>query len=215
MKFGSHVCFLIAGNRFVAAITAKLFGSFAQLRKRWRLIYDLTFPAAFSRRVARSYARTMSATRTMLPMAVAVIACLKLASAQIPRPDTVFVPVPFDQLANVRWTGDPDRAISTCGTFRAYSGTVRKVGKKKGKNRSNRSFPQTEISWPSDCAEFVYLCGETCTGGGASYPSVSTTKAPQKEKNSKSNPRRATYMSKRVDSTVLQHFRRIGRWMKS
>jgi len=79
----------------------------------------------------------MSATRTMLPMAVAVIASLKLASAQIPRPDTVFVPVPFDQLANVRWTGDPDRAISTCGTFRAYSGTVRKVGKKKGKNRSN------------------------------------------------------------------------------
>lgn len=46
---------------------------------------------------------------------------------QIPKPDTVLIPVPFDKLNNIQWASDSDHMVSTCGVYKAYKGTTENV----------------------------------------------------------------------------------------
>lgn len=48
---------------------------------------------------------------------------------QIPRPETVLVPVPFDKFQNIQWANDLDFMDSTCGVFKAYKGPTENVNK--------------------------------------------------------------------------------------
>ncbi|VVC24357.1 Calycin [Cinara cedri] len=65
-----------------------------------------------------------STGRTISASIAIIITCLKLTRAlelAVPKPDTVFVPVPYDLLENVQWMmGDPGKMHSTCGTFDTY-----------------------------------------------------------------------------------------------
>ncbi|XP_025414899.1 uncharacterized protein LOC112686704 isoform X1 [Sipha flava] len=64
-----------------------------------------------------------AAGRTPMWTAAVILVCAELAVTapwQVPRPETVLVPVPFDQLDNIRWLIDPKTMSSTCGQFKAY-----------------------------------------------------------------------------------------------
>jgi hypothetical protein len=72
-----------------------------------------------------------STIRALLSIAT-ILGCLKLTFSlhlNIPKPDTVLISVPFDQLQNINWMGgNPDYMESTCGTFKAYeTDTIEKV----------------------------------------------------------------------------------------
>lgn len=72
---------------------------------------------------ARAKHCDMSAGRTPVwtVTVAAVLVCAELAvSSELPRSDTVLVPVPFGQLEKIRWLIDPDTMSSTCGQFKAY-----------------------------------------------------------------------------------------------
>lgn len=67
----------------------------------------------------------MFVTRRVLLWTVTILTYLKsFTLATIPKPETVLVPVPFDQLGNIQWSSGPGLMESTCGTYRPYSGTM-------------------------------------------------------------------------------------------
>ncbi|XP_025190209.1 uncharacterized protein LOC112590847 [Melanaphis sacchari] len=73
----------------------------------------------------------MESTIRELLSSATILGCLKLTFAlhlNIQKPDTVLISVPFDQLKNIEWLGNPNYTKSTCGTFKAYdTKTVEKV----------------------------------------------------------------------------------------
>ncbi|XP_060853622.1 uncharacterized protein LOC132931698 [Rhopalosiphum padi] len=76
--------------------------------------------------------KTMQPTIRVLLSIATILGCLKLTFSlqlNIPKPDTVLISVPFDQLKNINWmAGNPDYTESTCGTFKAYeTDTIEKV----------------------------------------------------------------------------------------
>jgi len=75
--------------------------------------------------------KTMRSAKRILLSSVIIFECLKLTlvlQINIPKPDTVYLSVPFDQLKNIQWLENPNYMESTCGRFKAYNtGTIKKV----------------------------------------------------------------------------------------
>jgi len=75
----------------------------------------------------------MRSVKRILLSSVTIFECLKLTlllQINIPKPDTVYLSVPFDQFQNIQWFENPNYMESTCGRFKAYdTGTIQKVKK--------------------------------------------------------------------------------------
>jgi len=73
----------------------------------------------------------MRSTKRILLSSATIFECLKLTlvlQINIPKPDTVYLKVPFDQLKNIQWLENPNYMKSACGTFKAYdTETIEKV----------------------------------------------------------------------------------------
>ncbi|XP_015367253.1 PREDICTED: uncharacterized protein LOC107164082 isoform X2 [Diuraphis noxia] len=73
----------------------------------------------------------MWSTKRILLSSVTMLECLKLTlmfQINIPKPDTVYISVPFDEFKNIQWFENPNYMESTCGTFKAYDeGTIQKI----------------------------------------------------------------------------------------